>query len=279
MSFSALWHRCLALVTLAAVLQSYAAQECFGKEPLAAGSGSAAKGSDTQAHSKGGPAEPGWSLRQRSQFDGMFTVSITKKAIRIDGDRLDYRLLLRAPQWRVLIISDRSRKMNEVSPDKWESPFGQTFHALSRIRFENATLVDKGREQFQSVSCRKFEVMPPKDALKRENKKYRGAVVNDAMFLVCDKLGVPVQASTFLCKRFGLPTAPGVPISFVCNNEVGRLETFLTTLRMKKANFPASDFEAPKYKLVKSTKEMMMSSEKMDAIKDLVDGLDSHLER
>lgn len=219
---------------LAAVLQSYSVLVCFGKEPLAARTGRAAKGSDStkarsasndahsarnNAHStskKGGLAEPGWSLKQRSQYDGNLNLSITKKAIKIDGERLDYRLLLRAPQWRVLIISDRSRKMNEVSADKWESPFGQTFQALNRIRFDNATLVDKGRKQFQSVSCRKFGVMPPKEALKRENERYRGAVVNDAVFLVCDKLGAPAQASTFLCKRFGLPTAPGVPISFVC---------------------------------------------------------------
>lgn len=48
---------------------------------------------------------------------------------------------------------------------------------------------------------------------------------------------------------------------------------------MKKTSFPASDFEVPKYKLVKSTRELMMSSEKMDAIKELVDGLDANLER
>lgn len=286
MSFSILWHKCLALVTLAVVLQSGCVQVCFGKElsTAARGAGSSKGGStsvDGRSAGKAAVMEPGWRLRQRGQFDGMFTVSITKQAITITGDRLDYRLLLKAPQWRVLMINDRSRTMHEVSSDKWISPFGQSFNALSRIRFDNAKLVDKGREQFQSVSCRNFEVIPPKEAETAipAKTKYKHSVANDGKFLVCDKLGVPTKACTFLCKRFGLPNAPGVPMSFVCKNEVGRREMLLLTLRLKKTSFPASEFEVPKYKLVKSTKEMMMNSEKMEAINDLVDGLDSHLER
>ncbi len=218
---------------------------------------------------------------QNSQAHGIHTVTISKNAVKIVGKTSEYTILMKAPEWKVVTYSTSHKSFHEATADKWTTPLGDAYTIMTRVRFENCKVIDKGKKQFLSFSCKCFAVNPEGKLRNNADKeKDTATVVKDAELLTCETIAVAPQVSSVLCKFSGLPKVKGVPIRFVCKNEVRHEEVFLTTLYAKKLTIPSSEFSMPKgLKLAKSSREVVMDSSKDFMIQNIVDGLGDSIEK
>lgn len=218
-----------------------------------------------------------WVLKQNSQLAGRHTICVSNTAVRIENLEHAYVILLRAPDWKLVMYNTRSKKVCTKNSKDFAGTLafgsgmmGEGGYLQSLPLRKNPTAgTFKGLSALHYTTG-KFQVPEP---AKRQRSPI-GAVsifsatdLESADYWIWNNDPAAAQAGSILQKIYRLPLRAGLPLNLVYTDIAGKKTSELDTLSINKSKLPDDKFAPPKGLIaVKSEDEVVFDETKKKKI-------------
>ncbi|MDX1985788.1 MAG: hypothetical protein SFV17_03780 [Candidatus Obscuribacter sp.] len=216
--------------------------------PAQAGAGSAA------ADRAADKAADGFNLYQTSTILGDQNIFVSAQGIKIFDRKSITGLTASAPDWQVCLYNNNTKRYC-LLPFKSYGGLGKGA-SLTTGGFNLNKLPLKQSKKTETRGLAAIELTTTSDFEKKQQKDFERESADprfpqSAELLVADKMPVPAQAATILCRYYGVPEGKGLPLQFKFVSLRGELHYMLMTNSLQAMKTSRKGFEKPQdYKLV-----------------------------
>ncbi len=213
-----------------------------------------------------------WILNQHSQLAGDQIVYVSTNAVRIENYAHSYVILLRAPDWKVLIYNSRSKKActKEVKDFVGTLGFGSGMMGEGYLQ---ALPLKKQPEETTFKGLKALRYYTGKLAGPAPGKANRSADVTNSIFgstylesadyWLWPSGTASTKAGLVLQRIYRIPRRAGTPLSLKYTSVAGQKYTEIDTLSVSKSKVRTDKFTAPKGLIAaKSEEEVVFDDQK-----------------
>lgn len=215
--------------------------------------------------------EPVLYLKQVSDMDSRFDVYVKPDAVLVDCVSEHYRIIARAPDWRVTIWNLQRRIITSVSFDDWCHRYEMQGTSWT-TELRNPLKVQNYNEKGQR--CHRYfygSIAPVGCFLKTDiGSGDNKPEVNHSEVVVLDRVNGDKIGAVYGRLR-GLPVLPGLPLSAI-RYRPKVTDKALEIVSRQDMPVPASMFEVPKnFKQVRFSSNILVGNERIERIRGLAD--------
>lgn len=205
---------------------------------------------------KAAPAKPatslpanGWSAYQTSSLLGDQDAYISSAGVKIVDRRNGNVVMAAAPAWKVYAYNTATKRICSYTVKTYPGISNQIRTITGGVSLGALPLKQTAKTTFRGVPA--LELQTPKTYVSKliKDKEHESAdprFVQSAHMLVAETISAPESACTVMCKFYGVPVKPSVPLQFKFINTHGDLNTILLTSEIKHVHLEPSDFVEPK---------------------------------
>ncbi len=215
-----------------------------------------------------GRSEPGWAIRQSSNFAGTVFSDLTPHALRMHIGRLGLTIITKAPQWNALVFNENSKTYADLPYQRWQQRF--SINAKSSYRDERGRLALTVQNTGRTMTIEHYKAYECWVVRKSEPKKHIAEQKISQLWIASD-IKLPPQIAQIFCSHLGIPAQKGIPLK-ASRDTNGKMVSVLETLSVDRRQMPGSNFDPlPGYKKVKNEIELVMGESSDEAMNDLLD--------
>lgn len=194
-----------------------------------------------------------WVLQQKSQLAGNHTIYVSPKAVLIENTGNSYAILLRAPDWKVLLYNTRSKKACSVEVKEFLGSLTFGSGMLGEGGYLQALPLRKAgtEESLKGLKAIRYSTGRMATAGNTRRRDVRNSIFDATDLVTADYWLWPCdpglqQAGVILQKIYRFPRRPGIPLALQYEAISGQKCNELETLSVRKAEIMESKFLPPK---------------------------------
>ncbi|GEM_PF-705885 len=191
----------------------------------------------------------GWSAYQTSSLLGDQDAYVSASGVKIVDRRNGNVVTAAAPAWKVYAFNTVTRRICSYTVKTYPGIGSQIRTITGGVSLGALPLKQTAKTTLRGVAT--LELQTPKTYVAKliKDKEHESAdpsFVQSAQMLIAEKISPPEPACTVLCKFYGVPVKPAMPIQFKFINTHGDLNTVLLTSEVKQIRLESADFVEPK---------------------------------
>jgi len=200
------------------------------------------------APAKATAAANGWSAYQTSSISGDQDTYVASSGVKIVDRRNGNVVLAAAPEWKVYAFNINTRRICHYSVKAYPGMGSQIRSITGGTTLGALPLKQTGKTILHGIPT--LELQTPKTYVAKliKDKEHESAdprFVQSAQMLIAESITIPQQAAVVICKFYGVPLIPAMPLQFKFINSHGDLNTILLTSAVKRVHLQSSDFSVP----------------------------------
>ncbi len=190
--------------------------------------------------------------------------------IKTTNTRSSICLVVTPPFDQVTMYNDRTRSIFQTPLKLFRCPAHKTFVLFNAYQLDEAPMIKVGAGTLAGFNVVKYQTTKAFDQKQlslRKTDKVPGSNPRIIDSQSTDDFHLPTGAGTSLCRLYGVPIVPGIPIEVSCKDMDLSFSSLLQLKKSAKTRVSAADFALPVgYKRLDSIEEIMKSNDDQDAM-------------
>lgn len=183
-------------------------------------------------------ANPVWVLSQKDKRAGAIRVYVSDEAVKIENPRDKILVAARKPDWQIYLLNRSSKRYCRIPLKKYSGQLDDYLRLFKGIDFRRIPIALKGKTTFNSYPANYYMLDPGRSASYQLTEKQSGTRTNKVAravtFLTLSDLPNAERSGALICRYYGLPDAPGIPILFKFTDIEGQGHNKLSTFSIRK---------------------------------------------
>jgi hypothetical protein len=211
-----------------------------------------------------------WSITQWAELYGTQELIVSQIGIKSSNAKSKICLVMTPPFNIVTYYNTRAHSYFQSPVKDFRCPMQKTFALFNAYVLGDSPMEKVGTgtlNGFEVVKYRTTKAFTLKQAASRHNDKVPSSnpMIIDSQST--DDFHLAPGAGLGLCRLYGLPLVPGIPLKVIAKDSDLNPKTYLQSKQGTKTKVNASDFAIPPgYKLLKRIEEITQTAETQDAL-------------
>lgn len=209
-------------------------------------------------------------LYQETKLFGEQVLVVSPIGIKTTGTRSSICLVLTPPFETVTMYNDRTRRIFQTPIKLFRCPLQKTFAIFNSYQLDEAPMIKVGVGAVAGFNVAKYQTTKAfnnRQLMLRRTDKVPASNPRIINSQSTDDFHLPEAVGTTLCRLYGVPIIPGIPIEVDCRDMDLSFSSLLQLKKSTKVKVSAADFAPPiGYKRLENVQEIFNSNEDQDAM-------------
>ena len=206
---------------------------------------------------------PGWILNQTSQLLGMQVLTVSAIGIKTSNRKSSVSLVMTPPFKTVTIYNDQNKTIFQTPVKLFRSPYAKGMAIFGSNMLGDAPMVPAGKVTLNGFNVSKYKSTEAYNLQQVKLKKAGQIPASTPQMMESqssDDLHLAPGAALALCRLYGIPLVPGIPVE-ARNTDLEHHSSYqLQTTKCTKTMVSEKDFALPRgYEHLKNLQEMTKS--------------------
>jgi hypothetical protein len=212
----------------------------------------------------------GWMINQSTKLYGDQVLVVSQIGIKCSNPRTTICLVMAPPFEMVTVYNDKNRSLFQSPVKSFRCPAQKTFALFNSWVLGESPMIKVGTGTLNHFNVVKYQSTKAFSARQRALRQLDKTPSSNPMILdsqSTDDFHLAPGAGLGLCRMYGIPLVPGIPLEVDCKDSDLSPTCFLESKKYTKTKVSAADFAIPAgYKRIESIEEIMKSIDMQDAM-------------